>query len=187
MLVFDVELPVKNEEKEPLKCRRMHIWALKTQKFPGALRGPWILAANGTLRSCDSDSLCWQLSASEAGVPPWPNPGSAPGRLGHTWSLPKNNSGYHYSHREIFSNFPIMNFQVEKKNILVGTMSFTSGSETTFQTIYELLSLVFLIHLFLSLSSATVFWVEGHLRNGIWRWPMLLLIIWWVVFNSPST
>ena len=65
-------------EKESLECVRMHIWALKTQKLPGPLSGPWTPAANCSLRSRDFTSLCRQLSASEAGAPPWPNPGSAP-------------------------------------------------------------------------------------------------------------
>ena len=56
-------------EKEPLECRRMHIWALKTQKLPGPLSGPWIPAAKGSLRSHDSALLHRQLSASEAGAP----------------------------------------------------------------------------------------------------------------------
>ena len=68
----------KIREKESLECVRMHIWASKTQKLPGPLSGPWTPAAECLLRSCDSASLCRQLSASEAGAPPWPNPGSAP-------------------------------------------------------------------------------------------------------------
>ena len=31
----------KIREKESLECGRMHIWALKTQKLPGPLSGPW--------------------------------------------------------------------------------------------------------------------------------------------------
>ena len=57
----------KMREKEPLECRRMHICALKTQKLPWPLSGPWIPAAKGSLRSHDSASLRRQLSASEAG------------------------------------------------------------------------------------------------------------------------
>ena len=68
----------KMREKESLECVTMHIWALKTQKLPGPLSGPWTPAADCLLRSRDSASLRRQLSASEAGAPPWPNPGSAP-------------------------------------------------------------------------------------------------------------
>ena len=68
----------KIREKESLECVRMHIWASKTQKLPGPLSGPWTPATECSLRSRDSASLCRQLSASEAGDPPWPNPGSAP-------------------------------------------------------------------------------------------------------------
>ena len=57
----------KMREKEPLECRRMHIWALKTQKLPWPLSGSWTPAAKGSLCSHDSASLCRQLSASEAG------------------------------------------------------------------------------------------------------------------------
>ena len=60
----------KIREKESLECVRMHIWASKTQKLPGPLSGPWTLAAECSLHSCDSASLCRQLSASEAGPPP---------------------------------------------------------------------------------------------------------------------
>ena len=60
----------KIREKESLECRRMHIWALKTQKLPGPLSGPWTPAANCSLRSNDSASLRRQLSASEPGAPP---------------------------------------------------------------------------------------------------------------------
>ena len=56
-------------EKESLDCVRMHIWALKTQKLPGPLSGPWTPAADCSLRSRDSASLRRQLSASEAGPP----------------------------------------------------------------------------------------------------------------------
>ena len=58
----------------------MHIWALKTQKLPGPLSGPWTPAANCSLRSSDSPSLRRQLSASAPGAPSWPNPGSAPAK-----------------------------------------------------------------------------------------------------------
>ena len=68
----------KIREKESLECVRMHIWASKTQKRPGPLSGPWTPAAECLLHSHDSASLHRQLSASEAGAPPWPNPGSAP-------------------------------------------------------------------------------------------------------------
>ena len=68
----------KIREKESLECVRMHIWASKTQKLPGPLSRPWTPAAECSLRSRDSASLRRQLSASEAGAPPWPNPGSAP-------------------------------------------------------------------------------------------------------------
>ena len=71
----------KMREKEPLECRRVHIWALKTQKLPGPSSGPWTPATKGSLRSHDSASLRWQLSASEAGAPPWQNPGSTPGEV----------------------------------------------------------------------------------------------------------
>ena len=71
----------KIREKESLECVRMHIWASKTQKLPGPLSGPWNPAAECSLRLHDSSSLCRQLSASEAGAPPWPNPGSAPGSV----------------------------------------------------------------------------------------------------------
>ena len=60
----------KIREKESLECVRMHIWASKTQKLPGPLSGPWTPAAECSLRSRDSTSLCRQLSASEAGAPP---------------------------------------------------------------------------------------------------------------------
>ena len=60
----------KIREKESLECVRMHIWASKTQKLPGPLSGPWTPAAECSLRSHDSASLCRQLSASEAGAPP---------------------------------------------------------------------------------------------------------------------
>ena len=68
----------KIREKESLECGRMHIWALKIQKLPGPLSGPWTPVANCSLRSHDSASLRRQLSASAPGAPPWPNPGSAP-------------------------------------------------------------------------------------------------------------
>ena len=68
----------KMREKESLECVRMHIWALKTQKLPGPLSGPWTPATYCSLRSRDSALLRRQLSAAEAGAPPWPNPGSAP-------------------------------------------------------------------------------------------------------------
>ena len=57
---FGIKIDVKN----------MHIWASKTQKLPGPLSGPWTLAAECSLCSRDSASLCRQLSASEAGAPP---------------------------------------------------------------------------------------------------------------------
>ena len=60
----------KIREKESLECGRMHIWALKTQKLPGTLSGPWTLAANCSLRSRYSTSVRWQLSASGPGAPP---------------------------------------------------------------------------------------------------------------------
>ena len=60
----------KIREKESLECVRMHIWASKTQKLPGPLSGPWTPAAECSLHSRDSASLCRQLSASEAGAPP---------------------------------------------------------------------------------------------------------------------
>ena len=47
----------------------MHIWALKTQKLPGPLSGPWTPATECSLHSHDSSSLYQQLSASEAGAP----------------------------------------------------------------------------------------------------------------------
>ena len=56
-----VELAVKMREKESLECRRMHIGALKTQKLPGPLSGPWTPAIKGSLHQ--------QLSALEAGPP----------------------------------------------------------------------------------------------------------------------
>ena len=63
----------KIREKESLECGRMHIWALKTQKLPGPLSGPWTPAANCSLRSRNSASLRRQLSASAPGPPPpWP-------------------------------------------------------------------------------------------------------------------
>ena len=40
----------KMREKESLECVRMHIWALKTQKLPGPLSGPWTPAAYCSLR-----------------------------------------------------------------------------------------------------------------------------------------
>ena len=60
----------KIREKESLECGRMHIWALKTQKLPGPLSGPWTPAANCSLRSRNSASLRRQLSASAPGAPP---------------------------------------------------------------------------------------------------------------------
>ena len=60
----------KIREKESLECGRMHIWALKTQKLPGPLSGPWTPAANCSLRSRNSASLHRQLSASAPGAPP---------------------------------------------------------------------------------------------------------------------
>ena len=54
-------------EKEPLECGRMHIWALKTQKLPGPLSGPWTQAADSLLHLHDSALLHWQFWASEAG------------------------------------------------------------------------------------------------------------------------
>ena len=42
----------------------MHIWALKNQKLPGPLSGPWTLAADSLLCSHDS-----QLSALETAPP----------------------------------------------------------------------------------------------------------------------
>ena len=36
----------KIREKEPLECGRMHIWALKTQKLPEPLSGPWTPATD---------------------------------------------------------------------------------------------------------------------------------------------
>ena len=71
----------KIREKESLECGRMYIWALKTQKLPGLLSRPWTPAANCSLRLCNSTLLCRQLSASEPGAPPWPNPGSAPEKI----------------------------------------------------------------------------------------------------------
>ena len=56
----------KIREKESLECGRMHIWALKTQKLPGPLSGPWTPAANCSLCSHDSASLtrlCFATSA----------------------------------------------------------------------------------------------------------------------------
>ena len=82
---FGVKIDVKNKRKESLECVRMHIWASKTQKLPGPLSGPWTPAAEC---SRDSASLCRQLSASEAGAPPWPNPGSAPEIIIHRSKLP---------------------------------------------------------------------------------------------------
>ena len=35
--------------KEPLECRRMHIWALKMQKLPGPLSAPWTPSTKGSL------------------------------------------------------------------------------------------------------------------------------------------
>ena len=60
----------KIREKESLECGRMHISALKTQKLPGPLSGPWTPAANCSLRLRDSTSLCQQLSASAPEAPP---------------------------------------------------------------------------------------------------------------------
>ena len=81
----------KIREKESLECVRMHIWASKTQKLPGPLSGPWTLAAEFLLCSRDSASLRRQLSASEAGAPPWPNPGSAPGFASQIVSFAETN------------------------------------------------------------------------------------------------
>ena len=59
----------KMREKESLECVRMHIWALKTQKLPGPLSGPWTPATDCSLHSRDSALLRQQFSASEAGPP----------------------------------------------------------------------------------------------------------------------
>ena len=64
--ILGVELAVKIREKESLECRRMHIWASKTQKLPEPLSGPWTPAAEGSLGSRNSASLCRQFSSSEA-------------------------------------------------------------------------------------------------------------------------
>ena len=63
---FDVKIDVKNQRNEPLECGRMHIWALKIQKLPGPLSGPWTPATDWSLHSHDSASLCRQLSVSES-------------------------------------------------------------------------------------------------------------------------
>ena len=60
----------KMREKESLECVRMHILALKTQKLPGPLSGPWTPAADCLLHSRDSASLHQQLSALQAAAPP---------------------------------------------------------------------------------------------------------------------
>ena len=46
--------------------------SIKTQKLPGPLSWPWTLAVDCSLHSCNSTLLHQQLSASEAGAPPWP-------------------------------------------------------------------------------------------------------------------
>ena len=61
----------KIREKESLECRRMHIWALKTQKLPRPLSRPWTPAADSLLHLHNSALLHGQLSASEARGP-WP-------------------------------------------------------------------------------------------------------------------
>ena len=114
----------KIREKESLECGRMHIWALKTQKLPGPLSGPWTPAAICSLRSRDSASLCRQLSASEPGAPPWPNPGSAP-----VFRIPFKHNRYlnidldgkksSLSAHFRFSNFVLVNQKLKKKNSVV--------------------------------------------------------------------
>ena len=47
----------------------MHISALKIQKLPGSLSGPWTPATDSLLHSHDYAALCQQCSASEAGTP----------------------------------------------------------------------------------------------------------------------
>ena len=44
-------------------------WALKTQKLPVPLSGPWTPAKDSSLHSCHSTLLYCQFSASEAGAP----------------------------------------------------------------------------------------------------------------------
>ena len=58
----------------------------KNQKASRALKWALDPAPDCSLHSHDSTSLCQQLSVSEAGVPPWPNPGSAPGM--HRFYIP---------------------------------------------------------------------------------------------------
>ena len=49
-------------------CENAYL-SMKSQKLPGPLRGPWSLAADCLICSCDSASLRRQLCASEAGPP----------------------------------------------------------------------------------------------------------------------
>ena len=110
----------KIREKESLECVRMHIWASKTQKLPGPLSGPWTPAAECSFRSHDSASLCQQLSASEAGAPPWPNPGSAPDISTLNWFI-------------LISHFPVLilyyfyrpQTKLREGNVFTGVYLFT--------------------------------------------------------------
>ena len=55
----------KMREKESLECVGRNIRALKTQKLPGPLSGPWTPAAFCLLHSRNSTSLRRQLLASD--------------------------------------------------------------------------------------------------------------------------
>ena len=57
-IVLGVKLGVRNETKKSLECGRMHIWALRTQKFPETLRWPW---TPGHIYTCftHTTSLLW--------------------------------------------------------------------------------------------------------------------------------
>ena len=65
-------------EKESLECRRMPIWALKTQKLPGAFSGPWTPAPKGLASLARLRFATSATFGLGSWGPPWPNPGSVP-------------------------------------------------------------------------------------------------------------
>ena len=78
---FGIKLDVKMRDKESLECGRMHIWPLKTQKLPGPLREPWILATQVVHYACMT-LLHNKLRPQKLPPPPLPrtNPGPELGR-----------------------------------------------------------------------------------------------------------
>ena len=58
-------------EKEFLECKRMYIWALKAQKFPGHLHRSWILATNSSPCWHHFTFLCGKLSVSQTAPLTW--------------------------------------------------------------------------------------------------------------------